>query len=140
MSEILASVIIRRLSESRELQTGENKTSFRNVQGRIDLIFTLCQLLEWSQTYHCSKTVEFHDLWVVFDSVNRGVLCLCLSLKGVSQTCINLYSNTTGRVRVYGKLSRELSVSSVVSLGCSIPFFFIRFCHRYHPGSYIFFI
>nr|CAX82417.1 Retrovirus-related Pol polyprotein [Schistosoma japonicum] len=53
----------------------------------------------------------------------------CLSLKGVPEKYINLrqdlYSNTTCRVRAYGRLSSELITSSGVRQGCLLsPFLF----------------
>ncbi|CAH8619115.1 unnamed protein product [Schistosoma guineensis] len=129
VSEILASIILRRLTKAREVQTRENQAGFRPARDCIDQIFTLRQVLEHRHTFRRPTIVVFLDLKAAFDSVDRKVLWECLSLKGVPKKYINLikalYSNTTGRVRAYGELSSELTTSSGVHQGCPpSPFLF----------------
>ncbi|KAK4468373.1 hypothetical protein MN116_000167 [Schistosoma mekongi] len=129
VSKILATIIIRLLTNTREQQTRENQAGFRPGRGCIDHIFTLRQVLEHRHMYQRPTIVVFLDLKAAFDSVDREVLWQCLSLKGVPQKYINLikalYSVTTGRVRAYGELSRETSSSSGVRQGCPLsPFLF----------------
>ncbi|TNN12042.1 hypothetical protein EWB00_004119, partial [Schistosoma japonicum] len=101
-SKILASVIIGRLTKTRELQTRENQAGFRPGRGCIDHIFTIRQVLEHRHAYRRPPMVVCLDLKAAFDSVDREVLWQCLSLKGVPQKYINLvkplYSNTTKTV------------------------------------------
>ncbi|CAH8442066.1 unnamed protein product [Schistosoma haematobium] len=129
ISKILASIIIRRLTKTRKLQTRENQAGFRPGRGCIDHIFTIRQVLEHKHTYRRPTMVVFLDLKAAFDSVDRKILCQCLSLKGVPQKYINLvkalYSNTTSRVRAYGELSSTFATSSGVRQGCPLsPFLF----------------
>nr|CAX83711.1 endonuclease-reverse transcriptase [Schistosoma japonicum] len=128
-SKILASIIIGRLTKTRELQTRENQAGFRPGRGCIDHIFTIRQVLEHRHAYRRLTMVVFLDLKAAFDSVDREVLWQCLSLKGVPQKYINLvkalYSNTTSRVRAYGELSSDFAISSGVRQGCPLsPFLF----------------
>ncbi|VDP76224.1 unnamed protein product, partial [Schistosoma curassoni] len=51
VSKILAPIIIRRLTKTRELQTRENQAGFRPGRGCIDHIFTIRQILEHRHTY-----------------------------------------------------------------------------------------
>ncbi|CAH8485715.1 unnamed protein product [Schistosoma margrebowiei] len=129
ISKILASIIIKRLTKTRELQTRENQAGFRPGRGCIDHIFTIRQVLEHRHTYRRPTMVVFLDLKAAFDSVDREILWQCLSLKGVPQKYINLikalYSNTTSRVRAYGELSSSFATSSGVRQGCLLsPFLF----------------
>ncbi|CAH8649174.1 unnamed protein product [Schistosoma margrebowiei] len=129
VSKILASIILRRLTQAREEQTRENQAGFRPGRGCIYQIFTLRQVLEHRHTLRRPTMVVFLDFKTAFDSVHRKVLWQCLSLKGVPKKYINLiqdlYSNTTGRVRAYGELSSELITSSGVRQGCPLsPFLF----------------
>ena len=81
--------------------------------------------------YKRPTILVFLDLKAAFDSVNREVLWQCLSIKGVPQRYINLikplYSVTTGRVRAYGELPREISSSSGVHQGCLLSSFLFNF-------------
>ncbi|CAH8470968.1 unnamed protein product [Schistosoma haematobium] len=129
ISKILASIIIRRLTKTRELQTRENQAGFRPGRGCIDHIFTIRQILKHRHTYRRPIMVVFLDLKAAFDSVDREILWQCLSLKIVPQKYINLvnalYSNTTSRVRAYGGLSSTFATSSGVRQGCPLsPFLF----------------
>ncbi|CAH8675424.1 unnamed protein product [Schistosoma haematobium] len=129
VSKILASIIIKRLTKTRELQTRENQAGFRPGRGCIDHIFTIRQVLEHRHTYRRPTMVVFLHLKAEFDSVDRETLWQCLSLKGVPQKYINLvkalYSNTTSRVRAYGELSSTFATSSGVRQGCPFsPFLF----------------
>ncbi|CAH8662896.1 unnamed protein product [Schistosoma haematobium] len=127
--KILASIIIRRLTKTRELQTRENQAGFRPGRGCINHIFAIRQVLEHRHTYRRPTMVVFLDLKAAFDSVDREILWQCLSLKGVPQKYINLvkalYSNTTSRVRAYGELSSTFVTSSGVRQDCPLsPFLF----------------
>ncbi|CAH8430348.1 unnamed protein product [Schistosoma haematobium] len=90
VSKILASIIIKRLTKTRELQTRENQAGFRPGRGCIDHIFTIHQVLEHRHTYRRPTMVVFLDLKAAFDSVDRETLWQCLSLKGeppITTTC-----------------------------------------------------
>ncbi|CAH8658448.1 unnamed protein product [Schistosoma rodhaini] len=128
-SKILASIIIGRLTKTRELQTRENQAGFRPGRGCIDHIFTIRQVLEHRHAYRRPTMIVFLDLKAAFDSVDREILWQCLSLKGVPEKYINLvkalYSNTISRVRAYGELSYDFTTSSGVRQGCPLsPFLF----------------
>ncbi|CAH8652966.1 unnamed protein product [Schistosoma curassoni] len=127
-SEILASIMIGRLTKTRELQTRENQAGFRSGRGRIDQIVTIHQVLEHRHTYRRPTMMVFLDLEAAFDSVKREVLWQCLSLNGVPQNYINLvktlHSNTTSRVRAYGELSSAFATLSVCQSCPLSPFLF----------------
>ena len=124
VSKLLASVILHGLIETREEQAG-----FRPGRGCIDQIFTLRQLLEQRHIYRRPTVVVFLDIRAAFDSVDRTALWQCLHRLGVPEKYISvlraIYSQTSGRVRVYGKLSSSFGISSGVRKGCPIsPFLF----------------
>jgi hypothetical protein len=128
-SKVLSGIILRRLLEYRESQIRENQAGFRPGRGCIDHIFTLRQVLEQRHTFQRPTMVVFLDLKSAFDSVDRQVLWQCLSIKGVPSKFLSLlkalYSNSRGRVKVYGKLSPEFTTSSGVRQGCPLsPFLF----------------
>ncbi|CAH8639889.1 unnamed protein product [Schistosoma guineensis] len=74
ISKILPSIIIRRLTKTREQQTRENQAGFRPGRGCIDHIFTIRQILEQRHTYQRPTMVVFLDLKAAFDSVDREIL------------------------------------------------------------------
>ncbi|TNN20137.1 KN motif and ankyrin repeat domain-containing protein, partial [Schistosoma japonicum] len=85
VSKILASVIIRRLTTTHDLQMRQNQAGFRPVRDCVDQIFTTCQVLEHRHTFRRPTMVIFLDLTVAFDSVGREVPWQYLSLKVVLQ-------------------------------------------------------
>ncbi|CAH8560679.1 unnamed protein product [Dicrocoelium dendriticum] len=128
-SKLLASILLRRLSPVRESYYREEQAGFRPGRGCVDQIFTLRQLLEHRHIYHRPTIVAFLDIRAAFDSVDRPALWRCLLKKGVPEkyTAIlrALYLHTSGRVRVYGKLSSQFAVNSGVRQGCPMsPFLF----------------
>ncbi|KAK4474313.1 hypothetical protein MN116_000398 [Schistosoma mekongi] len=129
VSKILASIIIKRLTATRDLQIRENQAGFRPGRGFIGQITTIRQVLEHRHIFRRPTIVVFLDLKAAFDSVDCEVLRQCLSLKGLPQKNIKLakalYSNTISRVRAYGELSSELVTSSGVRQGFPLsPFLF----------------
>ena len=129
VSKLLAAILLRRLSATREMQTREEQAGFRTGRGCIDQIFTLRQILELCHTYRRPTIVVFLDIRGAFDSVDRAALWNCLLRDGVPGKYVNilkaLYLHTSGRVRAYGSLSRSLVVSNGVRQGCPIsPFLF----------------
>ncbi|CAH8645530.1 unnamed protein product [Dicrocoelium dendriticum] len=128
-SKLLASIILHRLTGTRESQIREEQAVFRRARGCIDHIFTLRQLLEHRHTYWRPTVVVFLDIKSAFDSVDRCALWNCLLRKGVPEKYVNiiqaLYARSTGRVRAYGKLSPPFNISSGVRQGCPLsPFLF----------------
>jgi hypothetical protein len=128
-SKVLSGLILRRLTEYRERQIRENQAGFRPGRGCIDHIFTLRQILEHRHSFQRPTIVVFLDLKAAFDSVDRQVLWQCLSIKGVPSKILSLlktlYTNSRGRVKVYGKLSPEFTTTSGVRQGCPLsPFLF----------------
>ena len=83
-SKLLTMIILRRLTGAREKQIRENQAGFRPGRGCIDHIFTLRQILEHRHSFNRSTIVVFLDLKAAFDSVDRGTLWHCLSLKRVT--------------------------------------------------------
>ena len=105
------------------------KLDFAPGRGCIDHIFALRQILELRHSFQQPTLVVFLDLKSAFDSVDRQTLWQCLSVKGVRSKCLSifkaLYVNPRGRVRVYGQLSPEFSISGGVRQGCPLsPFLF----------------
>ncbi|CAH8657151.1 unnamed protein product [Dicrocoelium dendriticum] len=127
--KLLVSIILRRLSPTRESLQREEQAGFRPGRGCIDQIFTLRQILELRHVYQRPTIAVFLVIRAAFDSVDRTVLWQCLLRNGVPEkfVCIlrALYSLTSGRVRAYGMLSPTFVVSSGVRQGCPIsPFLF----------------
>lgn len=128
-SKLLASIVLRRLTDARESQIREEQAGFRRSRGCIDHIFTLRQLLEHRHLYGRPTLVVFLDIKGAFDSVDRCALWNCLIRKGVPEKYVNiiraLYRHNSGRVRAYGKLSPPFKISSGVRQGCPLsPFLF----------------
>ncbi|CAH8567887.1 unnamed protein product [Dicrocoelium dendriticum] len=128
-SKLLASVILRRLTGTREIQIRQEQAGFRRGRGCIDHIFTLRQLLEHRHIYWRPTVVVFFDIKCAFDSVERHALWGCLLRKGVPEKYVNiiraLYARSSGRVRAYGKLSSPFNISSGVRQGFPLsPFLF----------------
>ncbi|CAH8497241.1 unnamed protein product [Dicrocoelium dendriticum] len=128
-SKLLASLILHRLTGTRESQIREEQAGFRRGRGCIDHIFTLRQVLEHRHVYWRPTVVVFLDIKGAFDSVDRCALWDCLLRKGVPDKYVNiikaLYAHSSGRVRVYGKLSPPFSITSGVRQGCPLsPFLF----------------
>ncbi|CAH8647362.1 unnamed protein product [Dicrocoelium dendriticum] len=129
VTKLLASIIVRRLTAERESRIREEQAGFRPGRGCIDHIFTLRQVLEQRHAYRRPTIAVFLDFKSAFDSVDRSILFEILARKGVPTKYVNilraLYSNTRGRVRVYGALSDSFSTTSGVRQGCPIsPFLF----------------
>jgi hypothetical protein len=113
----------------RELHYREEQAGFRSNRGCVDHIFTLRQILEHRHVYRRPTCVVFLDIRGAFDSVDRSTLWACLLRNGVPEKYVSvlksLYYQTSGRVRVYGKLSPPFAFSSGVRQGCPIsPFLF----------------
>ncbi|KER22108.1 hypothetical protein T265_09726 [Opisthorchis viverrini] len=128
-SKVLSGLILRRLTEHRERQIRENQAGFRPARGCIDHIFTLRQILEQRHCFQQPTMVVFLGLKAAFDSVDRQALWQCLWCKGVPHKFLTLikalYANSSGRVKVYGKLSPESTTSNGVRHGCPLsPFLF----------------
>jgi hypothetical protein len=129
ITRLLASIILRRLTEARETLTREQQAGFRPGRGCVDNIFTLRQLLEQRHTYRRPTILVFLDFKGAFDSVDRSVLLSTLVHQGMPLKFVNiirsLYSHTSGRVRVYGELSKSFPTRSGVRQGCPLsPFLF----------------
>jgi hypothetical protein len=129
VTRLLASIILHRLTAAREAYTREQQAGFRPGRGCIDHIFTLRQVLEQRHTYRRPTILVFLDFKGAFDSVDRSVLLKTLARQGMPQRFVNiigsLYSQTKGRVRVYGELSKNFPTRSGVRQGCPLsPFLF----------------
>ena len=128
-SKILASILLRRLTPERELNSREEQAGFRRNRGCNDQIFTLRQILELRHEYHRPTVAIFLDIRAAFDSVDRIALWACLSQRGVPEKFINIlkaiYATTLGQVRVYGDVSASFNITSGVRQGCpASPFLF----------------
>ena len=121
-TKLLSGLILHRLVSHREKQMRENQAGFRPGRGCVDQIFTLRQVLEQRHSFQQLTMVVFLDFKSAFDSVDRQALWQCLTLKGVPSKILfllkSLYTNSRGRVRVYGQLSPEFTTSSDVRQGC----------------------
>ncbi|CAH8529183.1 unnamed protein product [Dicrocoelium dendriticum] len=129
VTNILASILLRRLSPVRESYYREEQAGFRPGRECMDQIFTLRQLLEHRHIYHRPAIVAFLDIRAAFDSVDRPALWRCMLKNCVPEkyTAIlrALYLHTSGKVRVYGKLSSHFAVNSGVRQGYPMsPFLF----------------
>ena len=129
ITRILASICVKRLTPFRETQIREEQAGFRPGRGCIDQIFTLRQILEQRHCYRQPTIAVFLDFKGAFDSVDRNALFSTLLCKGVPLKYVNvlraLYAHTSGRVRVYGRLSPNFATASGVRQGCPIsPFLF----------------
>ncbi|CAH8590969.1 unnamed protein product [Dicrocoelium dendriticum] len=127
--KLLVSIILRKLSPTRETLQREEQAGFRPGRGCIDQIFTPRQILELRHAYQRPTIAVFIDICAVFDSVDRTALWHCLLRNGVPETFVSIlravYSLTSDRVRAYGKLSPTFVVYSGVRQGCPIsPFLF----------------
>ena len=131
VSKLLASVMLRRLIKTREEQIREEQAGFRPGRGCIDQIFTLRQLLEQRHIYRRPTVLLFLDIRAAFDSVDRNALWQCLCRFGVPEKYVSileaLYSQTSDRVRVYGRLSSPFAISSGVRQGCPTSPFLSNF-------------
>ena len=129
VTRLLASVILRRLTFARESLTREQQAGFRPGRGCVDHIFTLRQILEQRHVYKRPTILVFLDLKAAFDSVDRSALMSTLVQQGMPVKFVNiiraLYSQTSGRVKVYGELSKSFPTTSGVRQGCPLsPFVF----------------
>ena len=129
VTRLLASIILHRLLEVRESSTREQQAGFRPGRGCIDHIFTLRQVLEQRHMYKQPTISIFLDFKGAFDSVDRKVLFNVLVQHGVPMKFVNIirsmYSQTSGRVRAYGELSKTFPTMSGVRQGCPLsPFLF----------------
>ena len=129
VTRLLASLLLRRLTAVRDSMTREQQAGFRPGRGCIDHIFTLRQILEQRHLYKRPTILVFLDLKAAFDSVDRSALLTTLVNEGMPLKFVNiihsLYSQTRGRVRVYGELSKSFLTTSGVRQGCPLsPFLF----------------
>ena len=129
VTRLLASLLLRRLQLARDSLTREQQAGFRPGRGCIDHIFTLRQILEQRHLYRRPTILVFLDLKAAFDSVDRSALLTTLVQQGMPLKFVNiiraLYSETTGRVKVYGELSKSFPTTSGVRQGCPLsPFLF----------------
>jgi exonuclease III len=128
-SKLLSTILLRRLTKTREEQIREEQAGFRPGRGCVDQIFAIRQLLEHRHAYRRPTIVVFLDIRAAFDSLDRTALWQCLVRFGMPEKYVNilkaLYTQTSGRVRAYGKLSPSFAISSGVRQGCPIsPFLF----------------
>ena len=129
ITRLLASVILRRLTNARESNIREEQAGFRPGRGCIDHIFTLRQVLEQRSIYKRETIAVFLDFKGAFDSVDRVALLESLGRRGMPQKYVNiltaLYSHSSAQVRVYNELSAPFNTKSGVRQGCPLsPFLF----------------
>lgn len=129
VSKLFTIILLRRLSQTRELTAREEQAGFRPGRGCVDQIFTLRLILEHRRAYARPTIIVFLDIRAAFDAVDREALWNCLLLNGVPSKFVRimkaLYTNTSARVRVYNTLSDNFSIKSGVRQGCPIsPFLF----------------
>ncbi|KER20289.1 hypothetical protein T265_15354, partial [Opisthorchis viverrini] len=129
VTRLLASVVLRRLTVAREILTREQQAGFRPGRGCVDEIFTMRQVLEQRHTYKRPTIPVFLDYRGAIDSVDRSVLLDTLAHQGILRKFVNilgsLYSRASGRVRVYGELSKSFRTQSGIRQGCPLsPFLF----------------
>ena len=128
-SKLLASIILHRLTPTRNELLREEQAGFRPGRGCIDHIFTLRQVLEHRYTFSQSTVVVFLDIKGAFDSVDRSTLVGLLSQTRDTDKYVKLlqaiYAQTSGRMRAYGELSPPFDITSGVRQGCPLsPFLF----------------
>ena len=133
VTRLLASIILNRQLKKHETTTHEQQAGFRPGRGCFDHIFTLRQVLEQRHLYKQATISVFLDFEGAFDSVDRQVLFNILVQKGVPIKFVNIiqsmYSQTYGRVRAYGKLSKIFPTKSGVRQGCPLSPFLFNFRH-----------
>ncbi|KER20357.1 hypothetical protein T265_11075 [Opisthorchis viverrini] len=87
--------------------------------------------LEQRQTYKRPTILIFPDFRGALDSVDRSVLLETLARQGMPQKFVNiirsLYSQTFGRVSVYGELSKSFRPQSGVRQTCPLSTFLFNF-------------
>lgn len=134
VSKLLASTILRRLSDTR-------KRGFREVWADIspdrvcnDHIFTLHLKLESTHMFIRFKIPVFLDLKSTFDSVGRAVLWSCFSSNGVPEKSISfiqsVYRNSRNRVPAYGHLSPRFTSKSGFRQGWPFSILLLTWLHR----------
>ncbi|CAH8458083.1 unnamed protein product [Dicrocoelium dendriticum] len=116
-SKLLASVILHRLTGTRESQIREGQAGFRRGRCYLDHIFTLRQLLEHHHIYWRPTVVVFLDIKGAFDSVDRHALWDCLLRKGLPEKYLTNVPSSTGQISTscpsLRALLRTLEVQSV---------------------------
>lgn len=83
------SIVLRRLSVTRESLCREEQAGFRSGRSCIDHIFTLRQILEHRHVYRRSTMVVL-DIGAAFDSTDRSAIWNCLLQNGVPEKLIRL--------------------------------------------------
>ncbi|KER30634.1 hypothetical protein T265_02984 [Opisthorchis viverrini] len=113
------------------LETSQTRDSagfqvFRSDVRKAPILHTL---LEHRHTCERPTILVFLDFRGAFDSVDRSLLLDTLVHQGMSRNSANiirsLYFQTSGRVRVYGELSKSFRTQYGVRQGCPLsPFLF----------------
>ncbi|XP_065571470.1 uncharacterized protein LOC136034257 [Artemia franciscana] len=118
-----------RLRDAIDKVLGEEQCSFKKGRGCNDQILTLRLIIEKSLSCHTPLVLSFIDYEQVFDSVDKRVLEIVLSLYGIPyryiKVIIALDKNDAAVVKVGNKVSSQLFffMKSGVKQGCDLFLF-----------------
>lgn len=122
--KIFSSLIQRRLSKYAEEILGDYQCGFRPGRGTTDQIFVLRQSMEKCFEYKQDLHILFIDFQQAFDSLNRNKMMYALEGYGIPKKLVKLISltlqETTAKVIVGGKLSKEINISTGVRQGDAV--------------------
>jgi hypothetical protein len=121
---VISLILAKDLSGRLEPGLLEHQCGFRPQRSCTDQIFTLRKLSELSVEWQQRLYVAFVDLRKAFDSIARPALWAILRARGVPEQLVgvirDLHSDTTCRVRVNGRRSRQFSMEFGVQQGCPL--------------------
>ena len=124
VGKVVASILQERLQQLAEEELPESQCGFRRGCGCLDMMFTVCQLVEKAFEHQTKQFLTFGDLKKAFDSVPRTAQWRGLEKLDVPDQIIDIiwsfYEGMQAQVRMDEELLEEIAVENGLRQGCTM--------------------
>ena len=124
VGKVVASILQERLQQLAEEELPESQCGFRRGCGCLDMMFTVCQLVEKAFEHQTKQFLTFVDLKKAYDSVPRTALWRALEKLGVPDQIIDIirsfHEGMQAQVRMEGELQEEIAVENGLRQSCTM--------------------
>ncbi|KAK2714738.1 hypothetical protein QYM36_009080 [Artemia franciscana] len=125
-------ILLNRFTSAQEKNTRKNQAGFRLGRGCIDNIFGARLIIQHFQRYNLPLALIFLEDTAALNSVTHHKPWKTLEINETPVKFIELnqayYSESTSRIRIYGKEPEEFLVESTVKKGCVLSPMLFNYC------------